>query len=97
MGLMYLSSPLVFALLAWYPHSRRPCISIGLIIMCLALGLSSLSQTVTHLIISQGVFYGIGGALCYSPTIFFMDEWFVQKKGLAFGIMWVRLHPCPTC
>ena len=22
-----------------------------------------------------------------------MDEWFVKRKGLAFGIMWVRLHP----
>lgn len=93
MGLMYLSSPFVFALLAWYPHARRPCIAIGLVIMCLALGLSSLSGTVTHLIISQGIFYGIGGAMCYSPVITFMDEWFVKRKGLAYGIMWVCLQP----
>lgn len=62
---------------------------IGLIIMCLSLGLSSLSMTVPHLIATQGVFYAIGAALCYSPTIGFMDEWFVKRKGLAFGIMWV--------
>jgi MFS family permease len=89
MGLMYLSAPLVFGMLAWYPRSRRPCVMIGLIIMCLALGLSSLSQTVPHLIASQGMFYAIGGGLCYSPAITFMDEWFVKKKGLAFGVMWV--------
>lgn len=65
---------------------------IGLLIMCLSLGLSSLSQTVPHLIVSQGLFYAIGAALCYSPTITFMDEWFVKRKGLAFGIMWVSLH-----
>jgi MFS family permease len=65
---------------------------IGLITMCLSLGLSSLSQTVPHLIASQGVIYAIGGALCYSPVIAFMDEWFVKRKGLAFGIMWVCLH-----
>ncbi|KAH7108856.1 major facilitator superfamily domain-containing protein [Dendryphion nanum] len=88
MGLMYLSSPLIFGFFAWYPNSRHRCITIGLIIMCLSLGLSSLSQTVPHLIVSQGVFYPIGGALCYSPVVAFMDEWFVNKKGLAFGIMW---------
>ncbi|KZM23686.1 transmembrane transport [Ascochyta rabiei] len=88
MGLMYLSAPLVFGLLAWYPRARRSCIMVGLIIMCLSLGLSSLSTTVPHLIASQGVFYAIGGAMCYSPAITFMDEWFVKKKGLAFGCMW---------
>lgn len=103
MGLMYLSAPLVFGMLAWYPNSRRPCIMAGLIIMCLSLGLSSLSTTVPHLIASQGVFYAIGGALCYSPAITFMDEWFVKRKGLAFGMMWVSLdcdfviiHPMQT-
>lgn len=89
MGLMYLSAPLVFGMLAWYPKFRRPCIMVGLVIMALALGLSSLGQTVPHLIASQGVFYAIGGALCYSPAITFMDEWFVKRKGLAFGMMWV--------
>jgi hypothetical protein len=63
----------------------------GLIIMCLSLGLSSLSTTVPHLIASQGVFYAIGGALCYSPAITFMDEWFVKRKGLAIVMMWVSL------
>jgi MFS family permease len=89
MGLLYLSSPIVFGLFAWYPKSRRPSILIGLLTMCLALGLSSLSQTVTHLIVTQGGLYAIGGALCYSPAILFLNEWFVQKKGLAFGMMWV--------
>lgn len=56
--------------------------------MCLALGLSSLSNTVTHLILTQGIFYAIGGTLAYSPAIQFMDEWFVKRKGLAFGVMW---------
>ncbi|KAF3053333.1 hypothetical protein E8E11_011110 [Didymella keratinophila] len=88
LGLMYLSSPLAFGMFAWYPTWKRPCIMIGLIIMCLSLGLSSLSMTVPHLIATQGISYAIGGALCYSPTIGFMDEWFVKRKGLAFGTMW---------
>ncbi|KAI0577061.1 MFS-1 multi-domain protein [Pyrenophora tritici-repentis] len=88
LGVMYLSSPFVFALFAWYPSFRRPCISVGLVLMCLSLGLSSLCQTVPHLIVTQGFFYAIGASMCYSPAILFMDEWFVKRKGLAFGIMW---------
>lgn len=86
---MYLSAPLVFGLLQRFPKIQRPAIGAGLVTMCLGLGLSSLSKTTTHLIITQGVFYAIGGSLVYSPTILFMNEWFIQKKGLAFGIMWV--------
>ncbi|KAF2262877.1 MFS general substrate transporter [Lojkania enalia] len=50
--------------------------------------LPSLAHNVTHLIVTQGVFYAIGGGLVYSPVIQFMDEWFVRRKGLAFGVMW---------
>lgn len=98
MGIMYLSAPLVFGILNRYPWIRRPCVFFGLIVMCLALGISSLSQNVTHLIVTQGVIYAIGGAIAYSPTIQFMDEWFVSRKGLAFGVMWVRIlsRPLPS-
>ena len=64
----------------------------GFFIMCLALGLSLFSTTTTHLILSQGISYGIGASLAYAPTILFMDDWFARKKGLAFGIMWVSFH-----
>lgn len=56
--------------------------------MCISLGLSSICNTVLQLIVTQGVLYGVGGALAYSPVVTFVDEWFVKKKGLAFGIMW---------
>jgi MFS family permease len=96
LGLIYLSSPFLYALSAWYPKAQRSCIMIGLVIMCLSLRLSSLSQTVLHLIVSQGLFYAIGAAMCYSPGITFMDEWFVRREGLAFGIMWDSLHSLPS-
>jgi MFS family permease len=94
---MYLSSPFVFTLLALYPTWKRPCILVGLVIMCLSIALSSLSTTVVHLIVSQGVFSALGGALCYSPAIKFMDEWFVKRKGLAFGMMWVSVEDLVCC
>ncbi|KAL8874706.1 MAG: hypothetical protein Q9198_006846, partial [Flavoplaca austrocitrina] len=88
MGIMYLDLPIVFGLLRRWPKYQRLSTTGGLIAMCLALGMSSFSNNTTHLIITQGVFYAIGGSFAYSPCILFIDEWFNKRKGLAYGIMW---------
>lgn len=85
---MYLGLPLTFAMLHRWPNIRRLSTVVGLVVMCIALALSSFSKTTTHLILSQGVLYAIGGSVAYSPTILFIDEWFIKKKGFAFGVMW---------
>ncbi|GFF23411.1 MFS monocarboxylate transporter, putative [Aspergillus udagawae] len=87
-GLAYLPTPIVIAVMFAFPRARRWFSTAGFVIMCLALGLSSFSTSVTHLIMSQGVAYGIGGCLAYTPSILFLSDWFVEKKGLAFGIVW---------
>lgn len=86
---MYLGSPFTFAALHWWPRLRRTFAGLGLVIMTIALVSSSFSTTVGHLILTQGVLYAIGGGLLYSPTILYLDEWFVRRKGFAFGVMWV--------
>lgn len=86
---MYLGQPLIFAALHSWPNLRRLSIVVGLGIMCVALAASSFATTTTHLILTQGVLYAIGGGVAYAPTILFVDEWFVRKKGFAFGVMWV--------
>ncbi|KAI9925285.1 hypothetical protein ASPWEDRAFT_120703 [Aspergillus wentii DTO 134E9] len=88
MGVTYLLAPFIFGLLQSMPFLRRWATPAGFLIICLALALSSFSTTTTHLIFSQGIFYGIGASVAYAPTIIFMDEWFVKKKGMAFGTMW---------
>jgi hypothetical protein len=88
-GISYMLLPFAFVLLQAVPRLKLWAAPIGFVIMCLALSLSSFATTTAHLIVSQGVAYGIGASLAYAPTIIFMDDWFVQRKGLAFGIMWV--------
>lgn len=88
---MYLDLPIIFGLLQRFPKFKRIATAVGLVIMCLALSLSSLANNTTHLILSQGIAYAIGGSLVYSPTILFLDEWFVKRKGFAFGVMWVSV------
>lgn len=74
------------------PRLARWVSTIGVVIICLSLALGSFAQNVTHLILTQGIAFGIGGCLAYTPSILFMSEWFVTKKGLAFGIVWVSQH-----
>ncbi|KAH6850033.1 major facilitator superfamily domain-containing protein [Chaetomium sp. MPI-CAGE-AT-0009] len=88
MGIMYLTAPLVMWSHRRFPRQARYSTITGLLIMCLALALSSFSTTVTHLIITQGVFYAIGGSIAYASCIVYLEQWFVARQGLAFGIMW---------
>ena len=60
----------------------------GLPLMAAALIAGSFANTVSHLVLTQGVLYAIGGSIIYFPTLVFIDEWFIQRKGLAYGIMW---------
>ena len=85
---MYLFAPISLYILEAFPPIRRFSSMVGLVIATGALVASSFSTQVWHLIATQGVLYAIGGSLLYSPTMFYLDEWFVDKKGLAFGVMW---------
>ncbi|EHK17349.1 uncharacterized protein TRIVIDRAFT_195286 [Trichoderma virens Gv29-8] len=88
MGIMYLDIPIIMAVQRIYPKPTRYAPVAGLLFLCLALAISSFSQNVTHLILTQGVLYAIGGSICYCPCMLYMDEWFVKRKGFAFGLMW---------
>ena len=85
---MYLSCPVLFAAFRHWPQIRRSCLLVGLLINTVAIIASSFATEVSHLILTQGVLYAIGGVLIYCPTIVFLDEWFIRRKGLAFGMMW---------
>jgi MFS family permease len=88
MGLMYLLSPLTLGLLRLYAQWARYIPIVGLLIMCLALVASSFCTTVGGMIATQGIMYAIGGSIAYCPCMLYIDEWFVARKGLAYGIMW---------
>ncbi|WPG99138.1 Hypothetical protein R9X50_00194900 [Acrodontium crateriforme] len=87
-GLMYFGSPFASVLIQRYTKVRRPISFIALAIMIISLVAASFCDTVPSLIATQGALYAIGGILLYFPAITMVDEWFVSRKGLAYGIMW---------
>lgn len=84
---MYIGlAPLIAVLLAW-PYLRRLTTFLGLGIMCAALIGASFANTVTELIFTQGILYAVGGCMTYAPVILLINEWFLRRRGLAFGIV----------
>ncbi|KAJ5847812.1 hypothetical protein N7455_011769 [Penicillium solitum] len=67
MGIMYLDLPLVFAAYRQWPKYQRFGCALGVLLMCAALGLSSLATNTNHLIVTQGIFYALGGSIAYAP------------------------------
>jgi hypothetical protein len=93
MGIIYILSPLVFGLLLGFPNLKRYSSAFGLCVMVPALLGSSFANTTTQLLVTQGIAYAIGASFAYAPLILFMEEWFVKRRGFAFGIMWVCIPP----
>jgi MFS family permease len=85
---MYTIGVILFPAYKQWPKLATRSKWAGLPIMATALIAGSFANKVSHLVLTQGVLYAIGGSVIYYPTLMFLDEWFIQRKGLAYGIMW---------
>ncbi|KAI0382799.1 putative MFS monocarboxylate transporter [Hypomontagnella monticulosa] len=86
LGILYLSSPPSFIVLQRYQSWRRPALIAGSIVTCLGILASAFASKVWHLLLTQGIMYGLGASVVNTVTIQFLNEWFIERKGLAFGI-----------
>lgn len=85
---MFLASPLVAVGIQRFPGARLPASICGLAIMVTGLVAASFCNGAGALLATQGVMYAIGGLILYFPAMYLIDEWFVARKGLAFGVVW---------
>ena len=47
----------------------------------------SFATEIWHLVMTQGLFYGMGVMIIYYPILSMLTEWFVVKQGRAYGIL----------
>lgn len=87
-AIMFFSSPFVALFVQRYPRLRRPSSLLGLVVVVLSLVAASYCNSAASLLATQGVLYALGGLLLYFPAMYVIDEWFVARKGLAFGVVW---------
>jgi MFS family permease len=88
MAIMLIGSPFISLTMQRFPNLRRVGGCVGLAIMFSGLLIASSTDSSTVLLWTQGVMYGVGALLVYFPAMFLIDEWFVERKGFAFGISW---------
>jgi len=62
-------------------------IYLGCIIDCFALIAASFATQAWHIILTQGLLYGLGFLLLYYPLLSLLNEWFVDNRGLAYGLL----------
>ena len=86
-ALMFLGAPLAGPITKRYEQYRRHMIVVGWLLCITSLATASLANNIGTLILTQGIIYGIGELILYYPIISLIHEWFVEKRGLAYGIM----------
>ncbi|KAF2264714.1 MFS general substrate transporter [Lojkania enalia] len=87
-GILYLSSPLIFTILTRWPKLHRFFGPIGPAMAAVRFLISSFVAKVWQLIATQGLLSALGCGLLFTPTTLYLNEWFIRRKGLAYGIMW---------
>ncbi|KAH8667008.1 monocarboxylate transporter [Xylariales sp. PMI_506] len=83
----FLGAPFVTHLVKRYQRWQRHMVVLGTSMCIISLVTASFMDTVPALIATQGVLYGLGFAILYSPVLRMLDEWFVRRRGLAYGIL----------
>lgn len=86
-GCSYLGAPASAFLTKRFPKYHRQQIWIGWPICIGGLVAASFCDSVDGLIVTQGVMYGIGFIILTYPILCMVDEWWIQRKGMAFGVI----------
>ncbi|KAK1999497.1 major facilitator superfamily transporter [Colletotrichum falcatum] len=86
-GVYYLGGPLATPFVARFQAWQRHMIIIGWVGCVLSLVIASFTTSVPGLIATQGFLYGISFLFVNYPLLRMLNEWFVVRRGLAYGIM----------
>ncbi|EME43422.1 hypothetical protein DOTSEDRAFT_25367 [Dothistroma septosporum NZE10] len=85
-GLMYLTMPVYLVAFQRYPRVRQIALYASLPMVTVALIGASFAESVPQLLVTQGILYAVAGNALVMPSINYINEWFVRKKGLAMGV-----------
>ncbi|KAL8646045.1 MAG: hypothetical protein Q9210_006355 [Variospora velana] len=86
-GIPYLGAPFMAAFVRRYQRYRSQMIWLGWPCCIAGLVAGSFAKTIGALIVTQGIMYGTGFLIFYWPIISVVNEWWIQRRGMAFGVM----------
>lgn len=86
-GIPFLGAPIITPITAKWHKYQRQMIWAGWAMCIAGLIAASFATKVWHLIVTQGVLYGLGFLVLYYALLSMLNEWFDKKRGLAYGIL----------
>lgn len=86
-GVTYLGMPLTNPIATKWPQHRRKMVVVGYSMCIIGLVGASFAQKAWQLLIFQGLVFGVGWVVCCTPFLFMLNGWFVEKRGLAYGML----------
>lgn len=83
----FLGAPVATYLVRRYAHWQRQTIWVGFAIAIVGLGAAGWAKDFGSLVATQGVTFGMGILIMYYPIFNMMNEWFVERRGLALAVI----------
>ncbi|KAI1321121.1 monocarboxylate transporter [Xylariaceae sp. FL0255] len=84
---VFLGMPFANPLVKKYHAWRRWLVIAGCMLCIASLVGASFTKSVESLIATQGVLYGTGILVTYAPLISLINEWFIDRRGFAYGVV----------
>ncbi|KAK5754033.1 hypothetical protein LTS12_015887 [Elasticomyces elasticus] len=86
-GISYLAAPIVIPLIKRFSRYRRHMIYIGWPLCLAGLVAGSFARILGALIFTQGIMYGFGFILFYYPILSMVNEYWITRRGMAYGLL----------
>ncbi|XPS71868.1 hypothetical protein M3J09_004043 [Ascochyta lentis] len=86
-GISYLGAPLIIPFIQRWRKYRTHMILVGWPLCIVALVAGSFADGLGTLILTQGVLYGVGFVIFYYPVLSMVDEYWVRRRGMAYGLL----------
>ncbi|KAK7890352.1 hypothetical protein LTR67_008238 [Exophiala xenobiotica] len=86
-GISYMGAPVIIPLLKRARKYRTYMIWLGWTLCIVGVLASSFAQSLGGIIFTQGVMYGVGFTVFYYPIIAMVNEFWVARRGMAYGIL----------
>lgn len=86
-GVLFLGTPFGTFVSKIHPHWQQPMIYLGWLMCIGALIAASFCRSLATLAVTQGVMYGAGFVILYCPILSMLNQWFIGRRGLAYGIL----------
>ncbi|GAA6003920.1 uncharacterized protein JCM10292_000606 [Rhodotorula paludigena] len=87
LALMFMLPIACITLFRRYPEYVKFMLWGSAAVNCLSMLAASWAKKVWQLILLQGVLCGVSGAILYAPVLLWLNGWFLERRGLASGLV----------